>query len=149
MVGTFSKYRCCNRRSRKCLNWDTPTRLRSLGASRRSHRRSSSPVSFFSCCATASRYCSFDRKRQSRPPPTRPLGTDVKNGPPPKSVCSNRRPGGFMNSSTSLARLNWGLLVSNLVLTTTVRRNSGSASSTTLRVVALFQSLLSSKHKMM
>ena len=54
-----------------------------------------------------------------------------------------------MNSSTSLARLNWGILVSNLVLTTTVRRNSGSASSTTLRVVALFQSLLSSKHKMM
>ena len=89
------------------------------------------------------------RKRQSREPPTRPEGTDVKKGPPPRSVCSRSLAGGFMNISTSPALENWGMRVSNLVDTTTVRLSSGSQSSTTRRVVALLQSLLSSRQRMM
>ena len=50
----------------------------SAGSRRRSHRRSRSDVSRFSCASTASRYCSLLRKRQSRDPPTRPEGTEVK-----------------------------------------------------------------------
>ncbi len=87
---------------------------------------------------------------ESRDKPTLPLGTDVKNGPPPNiDGESNKCLGGCMNISTSAALANCGILVSNLVDTTTVLRNSGSHSMTAFLVVAFDQSELSSKHKMM
>jgi hypothetical protein len=72
------------------------------------------------------RKCSSERKTDSRECPTRPDGTDVKNGEPPKMEVSSARAGGRRKRSMSSARENCGSRVSNLVDTTTVRRRSGS-----------------------
>jgi hypothetical protein len=49
-----------------------------------------------------------------------------KKGVLPRMFPSNRRAGGRRNSSTSAALPNWGIRVSSLVETTTVRASSGS-----------------------
>ena len=81
--------------------------------------------------------------------PTLPHGTLVKKGPPSMWGKSRLMSGARRKSSRSSASLNCGSFVSSLVVTRTVRVSSGSACITTLRVVACFQSVVSSTHRMM
>mmetsp|Transcript_68714 Transcript_68714/g.217316 ORF Transcript_68714/g.217316 Transcript_68714/m.217316 type:complete len:200 (+) Transcript_68714:266-865(+) len=126
-----------------------PTRARSWISRRLSTFLSSSAMSCASWSATASRNSSFEANVESRELPTRPAGTEVKKGTPPRISGSRRRAGGRRKLSTSAPRENWGMRVSNLVETTTVRRSSGSTCMTSFRVVALLQSLVSSRQRMM
>ena len=82
--------------------------------------------------------------------PTRPEGTEVKKGVSPSILAPLSCAGaGCTKASASADVANCGIRVSNLVETTTVRDKVGSADMTSRRVVALVQSLLSSRHKMM
>ena len=105
------------------------------------------PTSFFSAARRACTKPSLEEN--SLDCPTRPLGTLVKKGPP--SMWGKRRctRGARRKSSKSSASENCGSFVSSLVVTRTVRVSSGSACMTTLRVVACFQSMVSSTQRIM
>lgn len=73
----------------------------------------------------------------------------MKKGAPPSTLGSTSRAGGRRKASTSAAHANCGTRVSSLVDTRTVRASAGSACMTSRRVVALAQSLQSSRHSKM
>jgi hypothetical protein len=77
-------------------------------------------------------------KTESLQLPTRPDGTDVKNGPSPSIwACMSCDGAGCMNAAASAAVANCGIRVSNFVDTTTVRESVGSTCTDNIESVSI------------
>mmetsp|Transcript_1174 Transcript_1174/g.3736 ORF Transcript_1174/g.3736 Transcript_1174/m.3736 type:complete len:251 (+) Transcript_1174:1113-1865(+) len=146
------RYRSRSKSSRKRRSLLMPTAERAPGcvAASAAGAATSRKYSRLACSvrASASWYSPSVANPCSGELPTRPEGTEVKNGPPSSRGCDSRRGRAARKWRRSDVPESWASLVSSLVETTTVRPKVGSTSPTSCRTAELCQQRVSSTQRM-